>query len=97
MTTPTAEDATDARDKLDEAFGNIEGWFKDARTHLAPVTGRLQHLEASPVVQALETAALSPAGEKMIATIITDLGKLELDGKTQNDGDAPVPAAAASS
>jgi len=67
---------TSIANDIKTAIGNADDWVKQVTdTHLPAILATAQKYEASPIVQALETALLPPEVEQSIATTITELAK----------------------
>lgn len=59
-----------ARSDLD----NLAGWVKTfAEQHLPAIAAEAARIQASPIAQVLESAALTPAEEAMVARVIPAL------------------------
>lgn len=75
------------------AVANAIDWLKQAaETHLPAAVADAKRAEASPVVQALEAALLTPAEEAMIAKIIAELPALRGAQSVTADAEAPAQA-----
>lgn len=104
---PKPDLAAEVDAKLEEAANNIVSWFDaardDVKAKLVPVVSTAVKYQNSPVVQALEEAALGPVGEQMVAGWIRDVAKITGVPETPAGIDAqadtapaapPVPATA---
>ena len=62
---------SELQDEIGKAVNNTKGWIEELEGKMPAVAAVAQKYEASPIVQALESAVLPPEVESALAAIIS--------------------------